>query len=91
MTLVSLELTKSFLRIDDDEEDELIDRLIENASVIVTDYVKVDDTAYDVTLPRNVEQALLLVIRNLYKREDEDPLTPAVRSLLHRERDPAIA
>jgi hypothetical protein len=89
--VITLGKVKAHLRVDEDEEDEYIDAIMENAKYILTDYVKVPFTAYDEDMPGHVEQAMLLIIQNLYARSEDDPLSLAVRSLLHRERDPALA
>lgn len=95
--LVDLETTKRHLRRDDDDDDDRIVRTIRRASAIVLDFLKISDDSYsgtdgnlaDVLLI--VEQATLLVIENLYDHPEQDPLSEAVRSILHRMRDPALA
>ena len=95
--LVDLETTKRHLRRDDDYDDERIVLLIDQASTIVVDYLKLPEGTYEATdgspddVPRMVEAATLLVIEGLYDRPESDPLTEAVRSILHRSRDPALA
>lgn len=93
--LVNLELARSHLRLDDDAADDLIVRKIEQASDVVIDYCKVDDEMWDpdstesVALPGEVEAAVLLVLEALF--DGGEPLSDAVKSLLHRHRDPALA
>jgi hypothetical protein len=95
--LVDLETTKKHLRRDDDDDDDRIVKLIRASSDIVLDFLKISEDSYSgtdgnlVDVPLMVEQATLLVIENLYDRPTEDPLTEAVRSILHRMRDPALA
>lgn len=94
--LVDLETAKRHLRRDDDEDDTRIVDTIRQASAIVLDYLKISPESYSGTdgnlsdVPVMVEAATLLVIDVLYDRPEEDPLTDAVRSILHRMRDPAM-
>lgn len=95
--LVDLETAKKQIRRDDDDDDDRIVFLIRSASVIVLKFLKISEDSYSgtdgnlVDVPLDVQQATLLVIENLYDRPTEDPLTEAVRSILHRSRTPAIA
>ncbi|MDR8396992.1 head-tail connector protein [Paraburkholderia sp. USG1] len=100
--LVSMERTLAHLRVGAGEDDAAIADLIDAASGIVIDYLKlktVPDTwaleAGDTpsTVPGPVRSAVLLVIGSLYADREgaTDPLTPAVQSLLMRMRDPAVA
>jgi hypothetical protein len=95
--LVDLEATKRHLRRDDDHDDDRIVSTIRQASAIVLDYLKVAPEYYSGTdgnledVPLMVEAATLLVIESLYDHPDQDPLSDAVRSILHRLRDPALA
>lgn len=95
--IVDLEKAKQHLHIVDDNDDENIVTKLEQASAIVLDYLKVDEDTYSldaspyVEAPKGVQAATLLVLENLYDRSDEDPISNAVRSLLHRLRDPALA
>jgi len=79
-----------------------IQRLIEDATGIVLDYLKTDGAQWSLEageeegeeapgpVPATVTAAICLVVRNLYDEVDE-PLSPAVRALLERHRDPALA
>ena len=93
--LVDIETAKRHLRIDTDDSDENLARKIEQASAIVRDYLKVDDDEWDIddtsasVLPYEVEAAVLLVMEALY--DGTEPLSQAVKDLLHRHRDPALA
>jgi hypothetical protein len=95
--LVDLETAKKHLRRDDDDDDDRIVKLIRAASVIVLKFLKISEDSYSgtdgnlVDVPLDVEQATLLVIESLYDDPTADPLTEAVRSILHRSRHPAIA
>lgn len=95
--IVDIETAKRNLHIIDDDDDENVLLLLEAASAIVVDFLKLEVGTYDIgsspymAPPKPVEMAVLLVLENLYDRPDEDPLSPAVRSVLHRLRDPALA
>jgi hypothetical protein len=94
--IVDLETAKRHLRRTDDDDDTNIVLKLEQASAIVLDYLKLDADTYDIDAspleeaPKMVEAATLLVLEALYV-SDEDPLTNAVKSILHRSRDPALA
>lgn len=101
MAVITLAQAKARLRIDLDEGDEDYELMLEQASAIVVDYLKLPVGTYDLAYqdesgwedaPEPVKAAVCLVFGNLDKNRagEEDPLTPAVRSLLHRYRDPAI-
>lgn len=98
MALITLEQAKLQLRIDDenDEHDEHLEELIEDASGIVLDYLKKSETEWQTTsgepeeVPRAVISATKLVLQSLFEGDDE-PLSQAVKDLLHRYRDPALA
>lgn len=98
--LVTIEQAKDQLRIVHTHDDPYLVVLIESASRIITQYLKVDDAYYETAIgspeaipaiEEDVELATLLVVDNLYNRETEDPITPAVQSILRRRRDPALA
>ena len=95
--LVDLETAKRHLRRDDDDDDDRIKKTMDAASEIILDYLKISQDSYSGTdgnlsdVPLRVQQATLLVIESLYDSPEVDPLTEAVRSILHRSRDPALA
>lgn len=100
--LVSMERALAHLRVGTGEDDAAIKDLIDAASGIIIDYLKLkavpDDWALEdgdtpSTVPGPVRSAVLLVIGSLYADREgaTDPLTPAVESLLMRMRDPAVA
>lgn len=100
--LITLDEAKKHLRVDDDAQDDEINSKIEMASAIIIDYLKattatvetwLDSAGEPTSVPGVVKSATLLALGELYKnREAEaDPLTPSVRGLLHRLRDPALA
>lgn len=101
MALVSLADAKSHLRIDDDDQDAFLSAQLENAEGIVIDYLKdrADETWDENTVPGQVRASVLLVLGALWENRegvgpdapDLDPISPAVRSLLMRSRDPALA
>lgn len=100
--LVSFDRTLSHLRLGAGEDDDAVKDLIDSASAIVIDYLKLkvipDDWALESgetpsTVPGPIRSAVLLVIGTLFADREgaTDPLTPAVESLLMRLRDPAVA
>lgn len=67
------------------------EKLMADATAIVLDYCKKDDDEWDLeTVPGTVSSAITLVVRNLYD-EEEEPISEAVKALLHRHRDPSLA
>ncbi|MBB2977676.1 head-tail connector protein [Paraburkholderia tropica] len=100
--LVSFDRALSHLRVAAGEDDAAIKDLVDAASGIIIDYLKLkavpDDWALEngetpSTVPGPVRSAVLLVLGTLYADREgtTDPLTPAVESLLMRLRDPAVA
>ncbi|KIX68818.1 head-tail connector protein [Burkholderia pseudomallei] len=100
--LVSFNRALSHLRVEAGEDDDAIKDLIDAASDIVVDYLKLkeipgtwalEDGNTTSTVPGAVRSAVLLVLGTLYDDREgaTDPLTPAVESLLMRLRDPAVA
>lgn len=96
VALVDLETAKAHLRLDSDDADEIVATKLTQASAFVIDYCKVDDELWDqdstesVPVPGAVEAATLLVLEALFDGTAE-PLSDAVKSLLHMHRDPALA
>lgn len=98
MALVDLETAKAHLRMDSDAEDADIQFKLEQASAIVVDYLKLPEGKWQVgessasVAPWPVQAAVMLVLGALFKdREGGDPLSQAVKDLIHRYRDPALA
>ncbi|WP_244134813.1 head-tail connector protein [Burkholderia gladioli] len=100
--LVSFERALAHLRQDAGADDLAVRDIIDAASGIVLDYLKLkevpDDWALEngdspSTVPGPIRSAVLLVIGTLYADREgvTDPLTPAVESLLMRLRDPSLA
>lgn len=104
LALVSLCVAKEHLRPAGDIDDVRIQRLIEEASALVLDYVKLPADAYHTTagelieadVPPVVRAAVLLVLGALYdnadgQNPDKQPLSDAVKALLHSRRVPTLA
>ena len=94
--ILDIEALKQELKVDIDDDDERIVRTMDHALAIVLDYLKVDSDAYeneagDDDLPDIVYAAVVRVAQAMYDTPERDPLTDAVRSMLHRSRDPALA
>jgi hypothetical protein len=104
MALITLDAAKRHLVIDHDELDDTLEEKVDEASGIVLDYLKRPDSEWQTTagtpdeVPYVVQAATKLVLGALWEnREGNDyallpqPLSPTVKNLLHRLRDPAIA
>ena len=102
MALIGLDEAKSHLQMDHDLDDDEIERKLSEAQEIVLDYLKLPsdsytDTAGDpVNVPPVVISAVKLVLGALYENREGNldgpqPLSQAVKDLLHRLRDPAMA
>lgn len=100
--LIDLEEAKDHLRVTGTRFDADIQNKILQASAIIFNYLKVNvnDSPLSVpwtgAIPWDIKAACCLVvgILNRYRDDGEaeaDPLSPAVRSLLHRYRTPAMA
>lgn len=92
--LVTLDEVKQRLRLDFDDEDSDVTAMAEEATDIVVGYIKQPDHEWtDETAPLRIKAAILLVVGRLYEDREgkEAVLTDAVRALLHRDRDPALA
>lgn len=96
--LITLAQAKAQLRMldgEDDRDSEIVLKM-EEASDIIVGYLKNADHGWtDRTVPGHVRAAILLVFTNLWHHRGDDdgsdPISPAVVSLLMRDRDPAIA
>ena len=86
-----LRLTESDME-DADVATDVADKA-EEATDIVIDYIKQPDHEWTTeTVPWRVKAAILLVLGAIFHdREGGDPISDAVKSLLHRMRDPALA
>lgn len=96
--LVTFTEARNHLRVDGAVEsplgpiDQDIDEKILQASHIVTDYIKRPEHGWtDADAPPLIKAAVLIVLSVLFDRPGEDPLTPGVKNILHRYRDPALA
>lgn len=98
--LLDLQEAKDHLRMVSERFDGDIQVKITAASAILFNYIKVNPDASPLSVPWtgdvpfDIKAACCLILGSLNKsREGEvaDPLSPAVRALLHRWRDPAMA
>ena len=90
--LVDLITAKHHLRMDGDDADEIIVSKVEQAGAVLRDYLKVDEDMWDgdsEEVPLVVEAAVLLITDALF--HGTEPLSPTVKNLVHRFRDPALA
>lgn len=98
VALVTDQEARNHLRIYESSEsppsvaDNLLTMLILQASNIVVDYIKDYDHGWDEdTAPPLIKAAVLLMLNLLYDDPTADPLSPGIKSILHRYRDPALA
>jgi hypothetical protein len=103
--LVALDVAKQHLRVEHAHDDADITLKIDQASAIVTNYIKrtAGDDDVDWTsdsVPPDIQAATLIMLSRLYDdrdagREDGDIalgyLPKAITAILHRWRDPALA
>ena len=94
--LITLESAKDHLRVDHDLDDGDIQNKIMEASAIVIDYLKLIEIpeSWDPVAPEHIQAATKLILGELYRNRESstaDVLSVAVKSLLHRSRDPALA
>jgi len=90
----TLEEVKLYLRIDNDEEDTLINSLIETAKEMVEGILRKSLSEFS-PLPETIKQAILYVISTLYESRQVDKsygismqeLTDTIRRLLFAYRD----
>ena len=94
--IVTLDVIKQEVGREDDYHDAMLKRKLNQAELIVIDYLKVASDAYADgeglnDFPLVVAAAVINVTRILYENPDEAPLSKAVTNILHRLRDPAMA
>jgi hypothetical protein len=100
--LITVDQAKLHLRIEDDDHDDQLEEIIEDASGIILDYLKVAETMWQTTsgepdeVPRAVIAAVKLGVSALFENPEQDEkgplvLSQPVKDLLHRFRDPAMA
>lgn len=90
-SLVSTTDAKTYLRLTVTDWDTELAMKHAQATDIVLDYVNPPATAWTTgTVPDLVKAAILEVTKNLFDGETE-PLSPAVKNILRRYRDPALA
>jgi hypothetical protein len=94
--IVDLEQAKAQCDLIGDDNDDRVLLALEQAIAIVLDFLKLDSDEYedeygDSDYPTLVAAAILLCTQSLFQSPEQDPLTVAVKSILHRFRDPALA
>lgn len=96
MSLLKLLDVRRAMNIEHDLEDTRIVDCIQAGEAIILDYLKVTENAFLVgspampVVPKHIQVAMILCIEAIYDGVD-DPITPAVISILARSRDPAFA
>lgn len=92
--LATLPELKTRLGFDFDHDDAALTLILVEAQDHVLKYVgKTDDAWTDQTVPPRIKSAIILTSARLYANRDDDGeiLTPAVKSLLRRDRKPVVA
>ena len=90
--ILTIEEVKAHLRIQHDEEDELIEGFIAQAQAVAEDYCRVQ---FEDTAPEPVRLAVLLMVSHYYENRDNPdlqvymPMRIAFENLLYPYRDPA--
>lgn len=98
--IVTLEEVKAHLRIQHDEEDDLIERLIQQAQAAAEDFCRVSFEEADAQgnfpeVPEPVRLAVLLMVSYYYENRDVPDMTDykvmrmAFENLLYPHRDPS--
>lgn len=91
--LITLDQAKADLGVLDDDKNADITLKVEMASDIVMGYIEkdADELGWDAaSAPARIRAAVFLVVRGLFFGET-DPLSEAVKAVLRRDRDPALA
>lgn len=101
IAIISQQEAKQHLRVTSTHSDDDIELKILAASAILLNYIKIDVDASPLSVPWgeadppwDIKASCMLILGELYmnrEAKDADVLSPAVRSLLHRYRDPALA
>lgn len=94
--LIDLNDAKAWLQIEHDRSDGLIQDLADEASAVVIDYIKRPDHGWDATtVPFHVKAAIRHVLMRLHEDRAAEmeggPFPAHIKSLLDRDRDPALA
>ena len=90
--ILTIEEVKAHLRIQHDEEDELIESFIAQAQAVAEDYCRVQ---FEDTAPEPVRLAVLLMVSHYYENRDNPDrqvymtMRIAFENLLYPYRDPA--
>lgn len=104
MSLLTLQDAKDHLQVDHDSSDADIQNKLDQAESIIIDFLKLTDLPAEwqegtgdspggSTVPHVVRSSVLLVLGELYENREAaaaDVLSPAVKDLLRRLRDPAL-
>ena len=94
--IVTLDVIKQETGREDDYHDAMLKRKLNEAEGVIIDYLKVASDAYADgeglnDFPLVIAAAVIEVTILKYENPHDDPLSPAVKSILHRLRDPAMA
>lgn len=92
--LITLAEVKSRLGFDFDFDDAALQAMIVEAQDHALTYVEAAADKWTIeTVPPRIRSAIILVVARLYanRGEDGEVLTPAIKSLLRRDRKPVVA
>lgn len=97
MSFISLDDARTELRIDSEEQDDYLQKLVDRTDAILLAYIDFETEEafyyeYGQDTPKGdvVEAAAAMVIRNLYDNGDADPLSDGVKMLLRQVRAPRV-
>ena len=93
MSQITVVQARFDMRCDDDVTDDQVQDLIDRAYAIIVDYLKYPTAPVNTELSPVVISAIRLVAVALFQDPSgvSDPLSPSVKNLLSRSRDPALA
>lgn len=90
--LITSDEAKRHLKVDSDDDDADVMAKALQAEAIIIDYIKKPDHEWTAeTVPYVIKAAMLLMLGQLYADRENADITPPIKNLLHRSRDPAIA
>lgn len=92
MDLVPLSAAKVHLKIESEDADEDVREKLIMAEAVIIDYIKRPNHGWtEDTVPGAVKASILLMLGQLYKDRENATISQAIKNLLMRSRDPALA
>jgi hypothetical protein len=100
--LITLDQAKAHMQIEHEEQDDQIEEAIQDASAILLNYLKKDETEWQDSngepdsVPYEIRAAVKIMTASLMENREgndqgPDPLSQTVVNLVHRHRDPAMS